>query len=235
MARFSDLGSSTAYEVLRLPESADASMIVKAYRSRQREVHPDLGGDREESARVAIAYRWLTQQRPDYDAHLHALRSATSEAWSQSSAWDEAQDGSGTTRPGRGERETWEPAEVFDEQDARSEDGGGDPEDDLWARWQTEMDAEDRWRERLLRAAAESRRQARTGRRRWSYSAIGAVLLAFFGILVLSVPLAVWALVAMRRRPGYYRGRWLAILSLVWALGWIVYRVVMLALEPVLN
>ncbi|MCD5315834.1 J domain-containing protein [Kineosporia babensis] len=74
MGRYSDLGGRTAYEVLQLPESAPAADVVKAYRRRQREVHPDLGGDRDESAQVAIAYRWLTRERPDYDDHLRSLR-----------------------------------------------------------------------------------------------------------------------------------------------------------------
>lgn len=108
--RYWELGSRTAYEVLRLSETAQDREIVKAYRRRQREVHPDLGGDGEESARVAIAYRWLTRERVDYDRHLWDLREqgrhepggrAGGERW-----WDgqAASDG----EPWAGDRSGWD-------------------------------------------------------------------------------------------------------------------------------
>ena len=93
------------------------------------------------------------------------------------------------------------------------------------------MDAEDRWRENLLRAARAGQVPGPIVPRRWNPQAIASFVLAFFGLLVFSVPLAVWALVMIRRSPGRYRGKWLAVGALVWCLGWMLYRLLAAGLE----
>lgn len=62
-----------------------------------------------------------------------------------------------------------------------------------------------------------------TAPRMHSY-AIGALLMAVFGICLpfalIAIPLAITALVHIHRAPGVYRGKWLAITSFVFIVGW---------------
>ncbi|MGO4493271.1 J domain-containing protein, partial [Arthrobacter sp. 2YAF22_2] len=62
-------GSSSHYQVLRIPVTATDKDIKVAYRKAARTAHPDHGGDAATFRRVTLAYETLidAKRRADYD------------------------------------------------------------------------------------------------------------------------------------------------------------------------
>ena len=62
-------GSSSHYQVLRIPVTATEKEIKVAYRRAARKAHPDHGGDPAAFRRVTLAYETLidAKRRADYD------------------------------------------------------------------------------------------------------------------------------------------------------------------------
>ena len=57
----SDLSPAEAYRRLDLENGADESEVIRAYRRKVKEVHPDRGGDEEAFKRVTEAYETLLE------------------------------------------------------------------------------------------------------------------------------------------------------------------------------
>lgn len=72
MADVPPLGDQSLYEVLGLDEDASQDDIVRAYRQRALEEHPDKGGDKDRFDELSKAYAVLFDQkkREAYDEQL---------------------------------------------------------------------------------------------------------------------------------------------------------------------
>ncbi|RLM89593.1 ferredoxin [Halobellus sp. Atlit-38R] len=90
------------YDVLGIDADADEDEVVRAYRRRVKDAHPDHGGSLAEFKRVRRAYEHITAGRDPstFDAHLENGHADTAQSGGAGAADREREPGTSGTQPG---------------------------------------------------------------------------------------------------------------------------------------